>query len=346
MNLRIQAWMTAAATAILTVAAPLGVIAFEAPTDSQLGNVREAQATARGTQRALIVCGLSGDADHHKLFAETVAKLHEGLTKQLGFGATNVVVLFGDEAKEADRDVIKSADRATREELEKAANRLRDGSGPDDSLWVIIMGHSHYDGRHSWLNLAGQDIQETEFGKLFGGLKAREQVFLITTPASGFYIKPLTAKGRVVISATEEAWETNETEFPIQLARVLATPPATNEFDIDGDGSITVFDLYITVARNLAQSYLDGELLATEHSLLDDNGDGRGAELQIDFLTVEQGGRMKPGKPVVHKLRPNSDGSVAKSVRLAFSFKAAVSIEINESSEPADASAPSNVSNQ
>ena len=33
-----------------------------------------------GTRRALIVCGLPGDDDHRKLFAETVEKLHKALT--------------------------------------------------------------------------------------------------------------------------------------------------------------------------------------------------------------------------------------------------------------------------
>ena len=77
-----------------------------------------------------------------------------------------------------------------------------------------------------------------------------------------------------MITATETDWETNETEFPHELARVMSAPPEAKEFDIDQDGAITLFDLYVTVVRNLAQSYLERELLATEHPLLDDNGDG------------------------------------------------------------------------
>ena len=275
-------------------------------------------ASIEGTKRALIVCGLSGDAAHHKLFAESVGKLHEGLTKQLGFAADNVQVLFGDPAQEADAELIKSSQRTTREELEKTVAGLRNKLQPEDALWVIVLGHAHYDGKHSWLNLPGPDIQQADFGKLFADITVREQVFFITTPASGFFVKPLSAKGRVVITATEVDWETNETEFPHELARVLSGPPSTKEFDIDEDGAISLFDLYVTVVRNLAQSYLERELLATEHPLLDDNGDGRGTELQIDYLTVEQGGRMKPGKPAAITLKPNSDGSLSKTIRLTF----------------------------
>lgn len=287
------------------------------PAADQQAEVRD-QTTA-GTKRALILCGLSGDAAHHKLFAETVGKLRDGLLQKLGFAASDVQVLFGDEPQETDSEIIKAAGRATREELETSAAALREKLRPEDNVWVIVLGHSYYDGKHSWLNLPGPDIHQLDFGKLFADLTCREQVFFITTPTSGFFIKPLSAKGRAVITATEVDWETNETEFPHELARVLSAPPAAKEFDVDEDGNTTLFDLYVTVARNLAQSYLERELLATEHPLLDDNGDGRGTELQIDYLTVEQGGRAKPNKPLLVTIKTTSDGSLSRSIRLAFS---------------------------
>jgi hypothetical protein len=282
-------------------------VVAELPNDSTL---------AKGTKRAILVCGLSGDAAHHKLYSETVTKLHEGLSKRLGFA--DVQVLFGDESQDSDADVIKSAGRATREELERSVSALGAKLQAEDALWVIVVGHSHYDGKHSWLNLPGPDIQQFDFAKLFQGLSAGQQVFMLTTPTSGFYVKPLSAKGRVVVTATETDWETNETEFPHELARVLSSPPEMKEFDIDHDGTITLFDLYVTVARNLAQSYLERQLLATEHPLLDDNGDGRGTEVQIDFLTEEQGGRAKPKKLSTAPKITTGDGTVAKSITLPF----------------------------
>ena len=267
----------------------------------------------------ILLCGLSGDAAHHKLYSETMTKLYEGLTKRLGFVDADVQVLFGDEPQDSDADVIKSASRATREEFEKSVTALGAKLQPDDALWVIVVGHSHYDGKYSWLNLPGPDIQQFDFAKLFQDLSAKQQVFMLTTPTSGFYIKPLSAIGRVIITATELDWETNETEFPHELARVMSAPPEAKEFDIDQDGAITLFDLYVTVVRNLAQSYLERELLATEHPLLDDNGDGRGTEVQIDFLTEEQGGRARRKKPSISPINSTGDGRVSKSVSLQFS---------------------------
>lgn len=300
--------MTTVATALfVTFAAALPAVASDLPDTpgvARATGVEPTPSSISGTKRALILCGVSGDADHHKLFAETVGELHEGLSKQLGFASNDIGVLFGDEAKLTDKDLIKTA---TREGLEKSVKGLRDSLSAEDALWVIVVGHSHYDGKHSWLNLPGPDIQQFDFAKLFNGLTVREQVFFITTPTSGFYIKPLSAKGRVVISATEEGYETNETEFPHELARVLTAPPATKEFDVDEDGAPSLFDLYVTVSRNLAASYSTNQLLTTEHPLLDDNGDGRGTEVQ--------GGRAnRGGKAAPRKLSITSDGGIAKSI--------------------------------
>lgn len=265
-------------------------------------------------RRALIVCGLSGGTAHRKLFVETTTKLHEGLAKQLGFAEENVHLLFGDDPQDSDIEPFKSAPRSTREELEQTVTKLREQLRLDDALWLIVVGHSHYDGKHSWLNLPGPDIHQLDFAKLFTGITAAQQVFVITTPTSGYYIKPLSAKGRVVMKATETDWETNETEFPHELARILFAPPAAKDFDVDGDGVLTLFDFYVTVVRNLAQSYLDREFLATEPPLLDDNGDGRGTEVQLDFFTVEQGGRAKPKKWNAPTKLTTTDGGLARTI--------------------------------
>ncbi|HEY3968248.1 MAG TPA: hypothetical protein VGM05_27035 [Planctomycetaceae bacterium] len=279
-------------------------------------NVQVATAAGEGTKRALIICGHPGDKDHRQPFAATVEKLHKALVEQYGFSPAHVHLQFGAPVAEGDGPILAGPrGSATREEIEAAAAALREALQPADTLWVIVMGHSHYDGKHSFFNIPGPDLHEQEFGKLFAGLNCREQVFFIGIPASGYYIKPLSAKGRVVISATEADLEVNETLFAAALADMLTTPPALADFDADRDGKLTLFDLYIAVARNVVARYLDEELLPTEHSQLDDNGDGRGTELQIDYLTEKQGGRAKEGKPPRPR-KENADGAVSAGILL------------------------------
>lgn len=269
-----------------------------------------------GTKRALILCGLPGDKAHRKPFAETVEKLRETLIAKYGFAGADVHVQFGGPIAEGEGPVLSGVrGQATREEIEAEAADLRKVLRAEDTLWVIVMGHSYYDGKHSHFNIPGPDIHEQEFGKLFGDLPAREQVFFITIPASGYYIKPLSAKGRVVITATEADLEVNETVYPMALAEVLASPPAASEFDADRDGNLTLFDLYIAVTRNVVDRYIKSEFLPTEHALLDDNGDGRGTELQIDYLTEAQGGRAKEGA-LPRPPKENADGALSARIPL------------------------------
>lgn len=269
-----------------------------------------------GVRRALIVCGHPGDDDHRKLFAETVEKLQRGLSERYGFSTGEVRVLFGGQVAQGEGPVLSGVrGQATRDELEAQAGELRKVLSPRDTLWVIVMGHAHYDGRNAFLNLPGPDLNQREFAKLFDGLAAREQVFFITTPVSGFSLKPLSARRRVVITATEADLEVNETLCPLALAEVLSQPAAPADFDADGDGRLTLFDLYIALARNVAQRYVADEALSTEHAQLDDNGDGRGSELQLDYLTPEQGGRLAAGK-IPPKIKEGADGSLAAQIVL------------------------------
>ena len=267
-------------------------------------------AAAPAARHALILCGHPGDADHAKAFADTVRKLGEGLTKAAGIPAARQRVVFG---AEQPTGLPGATGPCTREALTAAVAETLKAVGPDDGLWVVVLGHAHHDGRQTWLNLPGPDLNAVEFGRLFAEVKCREQVFVMTTSLSGFFVAPLAKRDRVVIAATEADAETNETTFPAVFAQTLATGLNPDEQDFDKDGRLTLFDLYVATAKEVAGAYATNEQLATEHSQLDDDGDGVGHEVQAAFLPPEQGG-VKPGAKA--KGRPHPDGQRAARVVL------------------------------
>ena len=274
-------------------------------------------AEASGTRRALIVCGLPGDAEHRKLFGESLELLYTGLTTGHGFASENVHVLWGDETTDKDPAAVRaSRGIASRESIAAAAQSLAGSLQPDDAMWVFMIGHTHYDGRYSWLNIAGDDLHQLDFGRLFEGLRCREQVFFITTAASGFYQKSLAMPGRIVIAATEADLEVNETLYPHKLARGLSGQVSYGEMEMDRDGQLSLLDLYLWAARETAQEYVTGMLLATEHALIDDNGDGRGTEVQIDYLSEELGGRLRASDQPPAQVK--GDGQLAQRLLLTF----------------------------
>ncbi|MDB5350350.1 MAG: hypothetical protein JWN86_1597 [Planctomycetota bacterium] len=266
---------------------------------------------AAPTRRALIICGLPGDEEHRSKYAGAVEKIAKALVEQDGFASKDVWVRFGVAPKPEDGPNVKnSRGLSTKNDLAADVEAIRKASTGQDALWVIVLGHAHYDGRHAHLNLPGPDISDTAFGKLFEGIEAREQVFFITTSASGFFLKPLSRPGRVSISATEADQEVNETVYPVALAEVLAAPPT--ETARDKDGTFSVFDLYLAVVVDVMKRYADDELIATEHAQLDDNGDGHGSEVQLIFLPPESGGQIVEEKKPDEKKDKDKDKAAKK----------------------------------
>src|ERR1041385_1350821 len=90
--------------------------------------------------------------------------------------------------------------------------------------------------------------------------------------ASGEFIKGLAAKGRIVITATRNGQETNATRFAgFFIAALNAT-----DADTDQDGHVSVLEAFVYANRLTVDFYKRAGRLATEHALLDDNGDGVG----------------------------------------------------------------------
>jgi hypothetical protein len=221
--------------------------------------------------QVLILVGLPGDEEHEKLFATIVKQWRTWLTTKLGFQPGEIHVLFG---KTAPSGIAEGP--ISREVFEKEAARLKQTIQPDDRLWVFFLGHANFDGEHALFHLPGPDLNEEEIGKLFEGINCREQIFWLTSSESGRFVKNLSAKGRIVIAATRASGEDNETEFPQALAALADR--SLPVLDIDKDGKLSVLELYYRIMVEVQTRYAVDKRIATEHSQLDDNGDGIGVE--------------------------------------------------------------------
>jgi hypothetical protein len=228
-----------------------------------------------GTARALIVVGLPGDAEHKTRFAEVARAWRQWLSGPLGFKAAEIHVL-GDPGG-ADRD-------ATREAIEREVAALRKTSTKDDRLWVFWLGHTNLDGSHAVLHLPGPDLTDDQFGALFRGIEAREQVFWMTSSGSGWLVRSLSAPGRIVVAATERDQEFNETEFPEAFAAISSQP--RSEADENGDGKVSVLELVHAVVAKVERRFVADQRAPTEHAQLDDDGDGRGRDMTVPTATT------------------------------------------------------------
>jgi len=92
------------------------------------------------------------------------------------------------------------------------------------------------------------------------------------TSASFPFLKELSGASRVVVTATKSGFEVNYCRFGDYLSQAIGDPAA----DLDKDEQVSLLEAFLKASRR-TQEFYDGEgRLATEHSLIDDDGDGVG----------------------------------------------------------------------
>ena len=207
---------------------------------------------------AVIINGASGEAAYAKQFEQWTTELRTALSDRFGFGGPNLIVL----------------PRATAEQVKTTFTQLKSQLDTNNVVFVFLIGHGSFDGKESKFNLVGPDLAATEYNALLSALPTKRVVVLNMASASGEFAKSLSAKGRIVITATKSGQETNATRFPgFFIAALNAT-----DADTDQDGHTSLLETFVYANRLTADFYTRAGRLATEHALLEDNGDGVGRE--------------------------------------------------------------------
>jgi hypothetical protein len=221
------------------------------------------QNAADPNRYVVIISGASGEAAYAKQFQQWTSSLHSALTERFGF-PKNRVQLLTEKATE-------TSAAATADEVKKLFASLRTELNADSVLFVFLIGHGSFD-KEAKFNLVGPDLSANEYNNLIAALPAQRVVIFNMASASGEFIKPLAAKGRVIVTATRSGQENNAARFMEYFLAALKAGDA----DADQDGHISVLEAFNYANRLTAEFYTRAGRLATEHALLEDNGDGVG----------------------------------------------------------------------
>jgi hypothetical protein len=138
----------------------------------------------------LIVVGIAGDPEHGKTFHAWGGKLAEASVR-LGVAPERLVYLV-DAPVEGEAHVTG---RATREEITKTFDRFAKEAGPEDAIFVMLIGHGTADGRSSKFALPGPDLTAAEFNALVKKLPSKQLVFVNTASSSGPFVEELSGAG-------------------------------------------------------------------------------------------------------------------------------------------------------
>ena len=203
----------------------------------------------------MVLAGAPGEEDFGKVFAEATESWRRA-------------------AEKADAKFIEigSANHASTNDLEHFRAAL--GKEPTNSLaelWIVLIGHGTFDGRETKFNLLGPDLSAGALSNLLSGFQ-RPVAILNGASSSAPFIKSLSGKNRVVVTATRSGAEENFTRFGKFIAQTIGEAEA----DLDKDGQTSLLEAFLMASRRVNEFYKTEGRLATEHALIDDNGDGFG----------------------------------------------------------------------
>jgi len=164
-------------------------------------------------------------------------------------------------------------DKPAKGTTKKAAQKLIAAQAGEakSPLWIVLIGHGTFDGKKAKFNLQGPDL---DAGEMADWLKdsQRPMAIINCTSSSAPFLPALSRKSRVVITATRSGFEQNFSYFGGYLAAAISNLEA----DFDKDGQTSLLEAWLAAARHTADFYKNENRLATEHAILDDNGDGKG----------------------------------------------------------------------
>lgn len=212
----------------------------------------------------LIVVGAPGEEDYAEVFANTTASWREaastGKLKVSVINKNGAINRDGSPILPTARDAVRQwfADRATAAPI-------------DVPLWFVFVGHGTYDGQSTKLNLPGPDVTAVELREWLQPVH-RPMVVVHGGSASAPLVNALSGPDRIVIAATENGYELNFARFGSRFAEMIANPAA----DIDRDGQTSVLEAFVSASGQTQDFYVEAGRLATEHAIIDDNGDAQG----------------------------------------------------------------------
>jgi len=206
----------------------------------------------------IVVIGASGTPQYEISFYQW-SERWDAAAKEAGMNVTIIGRHRGEgKAEVTDLDLFKQAIGAAEKESTGA-------------LWIVLIGHGTFDRRQAKFNLRGPDFSATELVEWLKPVQ-RPMAVIDCSSASGPFVPLLSGSNRVVVTATKGGGEINFARFGDHLSQAINDPAA----DLDKDHQTSLWEAFLMASRRTAEYYDTDGRIATEHALLDDNGDKQG----------------------------------------------------------------------
>jgi hypothetical protein len=220
-----------------------------------LGSVFHSTTVAADRPTVLVVVGAAGEKDFGEQFAKWAERWKAAADKT-----------------QAEYSVIGLGNAEGKTDREQLQERLAAWSEPSSEVaWLVLIGHGTFDGKTAKFSLRGPDFAPSELASWLKPIE-RPTVVIDCTSASGPFLNEVSAKNRVVITAARSGVEYNYARFGDYLSSAITDPKA----DLDKDDQTSLLEAFLLASSRVKEFYDSEGRLATEHALIDDNGDGAG----------------------------------------------------------------------
>ncbi len=225
---------------------------------SPLSIFRRCGRRAVGQTYAVVVAGIGGEKEFDVQFTELAGRIQAGLRKS-GMAADHITLMTGEHARK--EDLVRTFD-----DLAKKTHAA-------DTVIFFMIGHASYDGHDYKFNIAGPDPTGMEMrdARQDSGLEAggRRRHEFERRDHGG--LEQAGTRGH----HRDAQWHGAQRHgVHALIAEALEDPAA----DTDKNGSVSALEAFKYAEQKTAKFYETAGRIATEHPMLDDNGDGKGVK--------------------------------------------------------------------
>lgn len=162
---------------------------------------------------------------------------------------------------------------STLENIQDRLEVIADKAKPGDNVVILFIGHGSSDAGRALFNIPGPDLSAQDLRKHLTALSEQTLVLINTTSSSSAFLQSLAEPGRIVITATSNPAENQHTYFAGYLIEAFASDAA----DSNKDKQVSLLEAFSFAVEKTERHYTDKGSIATEHAMLDDDGDGLGS---------------------------------------------------------------------
>jgi hypothetical protein len=252
---------------------------------------------AAQTVHLAVVVGLAGDPEHAELFQRWASTLVDGATGRLGIARDHVFYL----TDQPEKDPKRATGKSTRPEVERVLTEIAKTAKADDVVFVILIGHGTFDGKVAKFNLVGPDMTPANFEPLLKSIPSKHIAFVNTASSSAPFLEELAGPGRTIVTATRTGAERFATLFGGYFVDALMSDSA----DADKNRRISLLEAFDAAKLGVARAYEQEGIMLTEHPLLDDAGDKKGAtDPKVDGRIGRVASILSLGTPLTAEALP------------------------------------------